>query len=239
MRRAALLALASLAALDIAAASPEGRWTGQAQLPDRKLPLVVDLAPGASGAWTGSLTIPGQNIKGAELSNIALDGNRIAFAAAAVLNPPTGGDGVAFKARIEGAAIVGEIRQAGNVAPFRLERTGAAQVDQAARSTPVANSTQGRWVGEFELGGYPRHVTLDIVNEGSAMPKVDFVVVGKQTTKVPVDFVAEEEGILRIESRPYGMTVEARVAGDRIEGMLEVGSQEIPFLLRRSVEKRS
>ena len=238
MRRAALLVFLSLTAV-AAAAPPEGRWTGNARLPNRDLPLVVDLAQDKSGAWNGSLTIPGQNIKGAELSHVALEGRDIAFDAASVLSPPTGGAGVAFKARIEGAAIVGEMRQAGNVAPFRLERTGPAQVDVAARSTPVAGSTQGRWVGQFELGGYPRDVTLDIANEGSAKPRVEFIVVGKQTTRLPIDFVAEEEGILRIESRPYGTTLEARVAGDRIEGTLEVGATEIPILLRRSVEKKS
>ena len=236
MRRAALLVLLSLAGL-AAAAPPEGRWTGHARLPGRDLPIVVDLAPDKSGTWNGSITVPGLNIKGAALGHVTLQGGEVAFDAANVLSPPTGGDGVAFRGRIEGTAMVGEMRQGGNTAPFRLERTGSAQVELAAHSTPVAKSTQGRWVGEFELGGYPRHVTLDIANEASAPAKVDFVVVGKQTTKLPIDFVSEEEGMLRIESRPYGITLEARVAGDRIEGTLEVGPTEIPLLLRRSAEK--
>jgi hypothetical protein len=238
MHRAALVVFACLAAA-AAAAPPEGRWTGHAQLPGRNLPLVLDIAPGPSGSWIGSLTIPGQNIKGAELSRITLEGNRIDIEAGAVLSPPTGGGGVTFKARVEGAAIVGEMDQAGNKAPFRLVRTGPAQIDPAARSAPVASSTQGRWVGEFELGGYPRHVTLDIANDGANKPKVDFVVVGKQTTKLPIDLVNEAEGILHIESRLYGTTLEARVSADRIEGTLEVGANEIPILLRRSAEKTS
>jgi hypothetical protein len=131
------------------------------------------------------------------------------------------------------------MEQAGNKAPFRLVRTGSAQIDPAARSAPVASSTQGRWIGEIELGGYPRHVTVDIVNDGANKPKVDFVVVGKQTTRLPVDLVNEEEGILHIESRPYGITLEARVGADRIEGTLEVGTNEIPIVLRRSAEKTS
>lgn len=238
MRRAALVVFACLAAA-AAAAPPEGRWTGHAQLPGRNLPLVLDIAPGPSGSWIGSLTIPGQNIKGAELSRITLEGNRIDIDAGAVLSPPTGGGAVTFKARVEAAAIVGEMAQTGNKAPFRLERTGPAQIDPAARSAPVASSTQGRWVGEFELGGYPRHVTLDIANDGANKPKVDFVVVGKQTTKLPIDLVNEVEGILHIESRLYGTTLEARVSADRIEGTLEVGANEIPILLRRSAEKTS
>jgi hypothetical protein len=238
MRRAALVVFLSLATL-AAAAPPEGRWAGHAQLPGRNLPLVVDIAPGPSGGWIGSLTIPGQNIKGAELAQVALDANRIDFDAGTVLGSPTGGSGVAFKARMEGGAIVGEMDQAGNKAPFRLVRTGPAQVDQAARSAPVASSTQGRWIGEFELGGYPRHVTLDIANDGANKPKVELVVVGKQVSRLPIDLVNEEEGILHIESRLYGTTLEARVSADRIEGTLEVGANEIPILLRRSAEKTS
>ncbi|HSS26965.1 MAG TPA: hypothetical protein VLL50_03370 [Usitatibacter sp.] len=238
MRRAALVVFLSLAAV-AAAAPPEGRWAGHAQLPGRSLPLVVDIAPGPSGGWIGSLTIPGQNIKGAELAQIALDGDRIAIDGGTVLSLPAGGGGVTFKARVEGTAIVGEMDQAGNKAPFRLVRTGPAQVDQAARSAPVASSTQGRWIGEFELGGYPRHVTLDIANDGANKPKVELVVVGKQVSRLPIDLVNEEEGILHIESRLYGTTLEARVSADRMEGTLEVGANEIPILLRRSAEKTS
>lgn len=235
MRRAAL-ALLSLAALIAAAAPPEGRWTGRAELPGRDLPLVVDLAPDASGAWNGSLTIPGLNIKGAALGHVSVTGDAIAFDAGNAVGLASAG-GATFTARIQAATMRGEMHQAGNAAPFTLTRTGEAQVDAAARSTPVANSTQGRWVGEYEMAGYPRHVTLDIANDGDNMPKVDFVVVGKLTTKLPIDFVAEEEGVLRIESRPYGITLEARVAKDRIEGTLEQGPIEVPIVLRRPAEK--
>lgn len=237
MRRAALVVLLSLSAL-AGAAPPEGRWTGHAQLPGRGLPLVVDLARDSSGAWSGSLTVPGLDIKGAGLAHIAVDGNEVAFDAGNAIGLASAG-GATFKARIDGATMSGEMRQAGNAASFTLKRTGDAQVDAAARSTPVAASTQGRWVGQYEMAGYPRHVTIDIANDGAGMPKVDFVVVGKLTTKLPIDLVAEEEGILRIESHPYGITLEARVAKDRIEGTLEQGPVEVPILLRRQAEKTS
>jgi hypothetical protein len=238
MRRAALVVLFSLSALAGVAAPPDGRWTGHAQLPGRVLPLVVDLARDASGAWSGSLTIPGLDIKGAGLGHVAVEGNEVAFDAGNAIGVASAG-GATFKARIDGSTMAGEMRQAGNAAPFTLRRTGDAQVDAAARSTPVAASTEGRWIGRYEMAGYPRQVTLDIANDGTGMPKVDFVVVGKLTTKLPIDFVAEEEGILRIESHPYGITLEARVAKDRIEGTLEQGAVEVPILLRRSTEKAS
>jgi hypothetical protein len=198
----------------------------------------MDLARDKAGAWTGSLTIPGLDIKGAPLGHFKLEGTEISFDAGSALGIATD-DGARFKARFDAATMTGDMTQAGNTARFTLTRTGSAQVDAVERSRPVASTTQGKWIGEFELGGYPRHVTLDIANDGDAAPKVEFVVVGKMTTKLPIDFAAEEEGILRIESRPYRLTFEARVAPDRLEGTLEQGFLEVPIVLHRATEKTS
>jgi len=231
-----MLALAALGGR--AAGDAEGRWAGRASLPGRDLDLVVDLAREPSGAWVGSLTVRGFDVKGAPLGNIAVGDAGLAFDAGDALGAPP--DGAAFKGRIDAqGAMTGTMSQAGNTAPFRLERVGAAQVDAAPRSTPVAHATEGRWVGRFELGGYPRDVTLDIANQGAAMPQVDFVVVGKATTKLPIDRVAEEDGVLRIESRAYRFAFEGRVRGDRIDGTLELGPTEMPLVLQRAPGKSS
>lgn len=232
---AALLAAAFPAG---AAQDPAGRWTGRAEVPGRPLPLVVDLAKDAAGTWIGSLTIPGFDVKGAPLGGIAIAGPDVSFDSGDALGAPPDGPAL-FKARLDGAAMAGELRQGGNVAPFLLRRTGEAQVDLGSRSGPVAEATQGRWIGEYELGGYARHVTVDIANEGLAKPRVDFVVVGKATTKLPIDFVAEQDGVLRIESRLYRISFEGRVAGERIVGSLEQGPVEVPLVLRRPGEKAS
>ncbi|HEX4781650.1 MAG TPA: hypothetical protein VH301_12895 [Usitatibacter sp.] len=232
------IALATTAISAAAAGSPEGRWTGVARVPDRPLTLVVDLAKDSAGAWIGSLTIPGLDVNGASLGSISVTGNDVLFDSGGALGVPPDGPAT-FRGRLEGDTLAGELRQAGNAAPFTLKRIGDAQVDLTTRSKPVADSTQGRWVGEYEMGGYPRQVTVDIANEGLATPRVDFVVVGKATTKLPIDFVAEQDGVLRIESRPYRITFEGRVAADRIVGSIEAGPVEVPLVLRRSVEKTS
>jgi hypothetical protein len=135
--------------------------------------------------------------------------------------------------------MTGTFAQAGNRAPLRLERTGPAQVEAAPRPTPVSRAAEGRWEGRYDMGGYPRNVTVEIANQGAAMPRVDFVVVGKATTRLPIDFVAEEEGVVRIESRAYRIAFQGRVHDDRIEGILEQGPLEIPLVLRRPERKPS
>jgi len=232
MRRIALLGL-GLAALQAGAADFAGRWSGMAAIPGRELPVVVDLARDASGAWAGSLIIPGIDVKGAALHDIQVVGDEVRFDAGDALGPAPYGP-TTFAARLgNDGRLRGEMKQAGNAAPLTLARTGEAQVEYAPKSGPVAAATEGRWVGEFELGGFPRKVTIDIANRGKEPAQVDFVVVGKQTTKIPVDFVAEEDGVLRIASQIYRIVFEGRVSPGRIDGSIDVGPQEIPLKLCR------
>jgi hypothetical protein len=234
MRTLVMLLIASMATLSSGAADPAGRWTGTIRIPGRDVPLVVDLAKDASGAWSGSMILPGFGVKGASLGNVKVAGNDVAFDAGETLGVAP--NNATFTARLdESAGMTGQFRQGGNTAPFTLKRTGVAQVDAARRSTAVGRDTEGRWVGEYEMNGYPRHVTVDIANHAGAPASVDFVVVGKATTRVPVDFIAEEEGILRIESSPYRMAFEGRVqaSGGRITGTIDNGLAEVPLILRR------
>ena len=223
----------ALVSLTAGAEILDGRWTGAADVPGRPIPLVIDLARDPGGAWTGSLTVPGLDVKGAALANIAVQGDEMRFDAGDALGAAPFGPATFVLRVAAGGRMRGELTQAGNVAPIALARTGDAQVEPPRRSTRVAATTEGRWVGDFELGGFPRHVTLDIANAASGAAQVDFVVVGKATTKLPVDYVAEEDGVLRIESRPYRVAVEGRVAAGRIDAIVEVGPQEIPMRLRR------
>jgi hypothetical protein len=195
---------------------------------------VVDLAKDPSGAWTGSMIIPGFDVKGAPLGNITVTGKDLSFDAGDAFGAAP--NNASFKAHVEEAtAMTGQFTQGGHEAAFRLKRTGPAQVDLARRSTAVTSGTEGRWVGEYEMGGYPRHVTIDIANRAGGAPSVEFVVVGKATTRVPIDFVAEEEGMLRLESNAYRIIFEGRVqaAEGRIVGTLDSGPFEVPFTLRR------
>ena len=238
MRRI-IICLASVTALACGAAQDfTGRWAGRAQVPGRDVRLVVDLARDSSGAWTGSLIIPGFDVKGAPLRNLEVKGDSLAFDIGDALGPAPFGPAT-FKARLGAqGAMAGEMKQAGNSAPFTLKRVGEAQVEAGVRSTAVSRGTEGRWVGEFVLSGYPRKVTFDIANHPGAPASVDFVVIGKATTQIPVDFVSEEEGLLRVVSNAYRVTFEGRTGEGTIVGTVEIGPLEFQLTLRRE-EKAS
>ena len=239
--RALSIALALFPALASgAAATPEGRWEGLIQIPGRELSLIVDLKPESSGRWTGSMIIPGLGIKGASLSDIGVSDTDVQFGAHALL---AGSSGPAtFKAHLTApAAMTGEMKQAGNVANFSLKQVGPAQVESPPHSTMVARELEDEWHGEFELGGYPRHVTVTLENHANTGATARFVVVGKKTNDLPVDLVIQEGVLLRIESQATQVNYEGRFFKEsgEIRGSIELGSMELPLTLRRAAGGKS
>jgi hypothetical protein len=142
-----------------------------------------------------------------------------------------------FKARLTGAdRMAGEMRQGGNVARFALVKVGPAQVESAARSTPVARDLEARWSGQYEFGGYPRQVTITLENHADAGASARFVIVGKMTNDLPVDLVIQQGNVLRVESQSTQVSFEGRVFSEagEIRGTIEVGPVELPLVLRRA-----
>jgi hypothetical protein len=241
MRQTIIALLLCTPALAGAAGEPAGRWEGAIRIPGRELPLIVDLASRAGGGWTGSLIMPGFGLSGAPMSNIVVGTADVAFDLGGALRSPTYGP-ASFSAHIEGDdRMTGEFRQAGNVAPFTLNKVGRAQVETPARSTAVRRELEAAWTGEFMLGDYPRNVTITVANHAGGAATAAFVVVGKQTTDLPVELVVEEGDFLRIESPAKGVTFEGRFARDRdeIAGSIELGSFELPVVLRRKPRSSS
>jgi hypothetical protein len=206
-----------------------GRWEGSVQIPDRELKVIVDLAQQSGGpAWIGSIIIPGLNIKGAALSEIAVDGPEVTFAIKSVL--------AKFKAHLTAEEMLsGDFVQAGNTAPFKLAKIGTAQVELPPQSTKVSKEIEGEWKGEYELFGYPRHVTVKLTNHSAEGAAVEFIVVGKKTNNLPIDLVTQEGDLLTIDSQDTGISYEGRFdrkSGD-IKGTLTQGPIELPLVLRR------
>jgi hypothetical protein len=242
MRQTIIVSLCLLATLSAAAGkTPEGRWAGSVAIPGRDLQLVVDLAQDSTGVWIGSIIMPGLGIKGAAASNVLASDTGFAFDVDRPLR--TAADAPAkFKAQLTAdGRLRGEMSQGGNVAAFDLERIGAAQVEVPQRSTSVSRAVEDQWLGEFELGGYPRHVTITFANQAGAAATARFIIVGKQTTDVPIDLVVEVGDLLRIESQANHVAFEGRFSSksDEIKGTVELGTLEVPMVLRRSARRSS
>src|SRR5438874_1559665 len=233
MRVAFILFLAS-AVLSYADENAAGRWEGSVQIPGRHLKLIVDLATESSGSgWQGSVTIPGLGLKGAPLSDIALNGSNVVFSIKTALADQRTG-AAKFNAHFVGdGKLAGDFVQAGNSAPFALEKTGAPQVEIPPRSTAIAKEIEGEWKGGYELFGYPRKVTIKLQNHGTEGATAEFVIVGKKENKLPVDLVRQEGEFLTIDSHETGLTFEGRIGKGEIKGNVLQGPIEIPVVLKR------
>ena len=212
-----------------------GRWEGSVKIPERELKLIVDLAQ-ESGGWIGSIIIPGLDVKGATLTDIAMSGSDVTFSIKSALGAGSVGQ-AKFEAHLTANdTLSGDFVQAGNTAPFALRRAGPAQVELPPRSTAVDKEFEGEWKGEYELFGYPRHVTIKLVNHNAEGATAEFVVVGKKTNNLPVDLVTQEGDLLSIDSHETGINYEGRFdqkAGE-IKGTFTQGPIELPLVLRRA-----
>src|SRR4029077_817123 len=103
-------------------------------------------------------------------------------------------------------------------------------------STAIAKEIEGEWKGEYELFGYPRHVTIKLVNRAADGATAEFVVVGKKTNNLPVDLVTQEGDLLTIDSHETGINYEGRLdrKTNEIKGTFAQGPIELPLVLRRS-----
>src|SRR5579863_1918378 len=235
MRFLVAVALVALSTADAnAAPSAAGRWQGVVQIPGLPLHATIDLDQDRSGAWTGSIVVPELAIKNVALTDITPRDGALTFAIKGALAGPQEPPAT-FEARFDSDDVMsGTFTQAGNLAPFALRRTGAAQVDLPPRSTPVAKEMEGKWIGDYELMGYPRHVSVTFANHGADPATVEWVIVGKKVNNLPVDFVRRDADFVRIESHEFGINFEGRLRGGELDGTYEQGPVELPLVLKRA-----
>ena len=230
-----LAALGACATLALAAPTLDGRWQGTIALPGGDVACTLDLDRDGGGMWIGSVTFPEWNLRGASLEQIEVKGDEARFAIARQLGGP--GDAKAgFEAKLApDGSMTGEFTQAGNTARFALRKVGAAEVELPQASTPVPAELVGPWSGDFiGIGGYPRHVTLTLKQDGKAAG-AEFLVFGKQRNDLPVDLVTYAEQVLRVEASARGAAFEGRYADGALTGNFELGAFEFPLVLKPGV----
>ena len=235
LRLFATILLAS-AALCQAAESAAGRWEGVAQIPGNELRLIIDLSDEGGKGWTGSIIVPGFDIKGAELVDLHVRGGDLDFAIKGALGNERSGR-AELKAHLTGDGhLTGDFKQGGNSAPFVLTRTGAAQVDSPPRSTAVAKELEGEWKGDYEMMGYTRHATMKFAGRETEAIPVEFTIVGKKVNNVPVSLVTQDGDFVTVKSEEFGITFEGRLSKEagEIKGTLSQGPLEALLVLKRT-----
>jgi hypothetical protein len=204
-----------------------GRWEGTAAIPDDELPVIVDLAQ-ENGAWIGSIIIPGLDVKGMPLTDIAVKPPNVSFSV-------KGTFGIQLKLQLDGnGRLTGNFEQAGNRALTTLQKTGPPQVERPPRNTPVAQELEGEWKGDYQMLGYTRHVSIKFTNRGPDGAAAEFVIIGRRTNNLPVDLVTQEGDLVTVDSREIGFSFEGRLRDGKLNGAIRQGASETPLVLERA-----
>jgi hypothetical protein len=226
--RLSVTILLTCAAICRASEPAEARWEGSILIPGRELSVVIDLAQDASGKWIGSAILPGFSVKGAPLSDIAVNGVEVSFAIKEALAGPS------FQGRVDRETLAGEFQQSGNRAPFRLQKIGPPQVDPPRTGTAVSKELEGEWQGEFLVNGNKVNAILKLENHAGAPATAQFRVVGKRETNLPVDRVTLEGEWLTVRASEFQIAYQGQFRGGEIGGVFKQGPFESTLVLRRA-----
>ena len=203
-----------------------GQWEGTAQIPGNELTVVVDLAQ-ENGVWVGSIIIPGLGLKGVPLTDIKVQPPDVNFGVKGAL-------GVQLKLRLDANnKLAGNFEQAGNRAPASLQKTGMPQVEYPLRNTPVATELEGEWKGDYEMLGYPRHVSITFANHPDGAT-ADFVIVGRKHNVLSVDLVTQEGDLVTVDSHEMGFSFEGRLRNGKLTGAIRQAAIETPLVLEHA-----
>lgn len=236
------LALAAFTALAAQAQEPDaaGRWQGAIRLPQGELPVTVVLEK-ANAAWSGTIDIPVQNVRGFVLSEVSVEGAAVHFEMDGVPGQPTF-DGELSK---DGSMIAGTFRQGGQQLPFSVNRTDGESEDDPSSDlglpeTPIpGQGIVGDWLGVLRPGPATLRLALHVEEtpDGTLSAVLDSV---DQGAVIPVDSVTlEEAGRVRLELKRIGGRFEGTMNedGSAMEGTWHQGGRQLPLTFHRLAER--
>lgn len=215
-----------------------GHWEGAVEVQGTALEIVVDVARDAKGMWKGAISIPSQNLKDYPLSNLKVDGASLSFEMAGAQGLPT------FKGKLaaDGKTIVGELSQAGQTFPFKLDRKGEASMSAIATQTASINvsaDAEGIWQGTLDAGGTTLRLILKIAKkaDGSFTAVLDSP--DQANNDMPINVLTATADSLTFEMKYIGASYQGKFNKERTEvtGNWHQGGGALPLTLKRGAKK--
>ena len=227
----AAAAFSLLAPFAIAQSAPgaSGRWEGTISVPDHELPIIVNLAP-QKDAWKGTIAIPEQNLKDFPLSSISVAKDAVKFVMSGVPGNP------AFDGKLaaDGQSIAGNFTQGGGTITFALKRTGAAQFAELPKSTLVAKEFEGAWEGTLDTGGPKLRLVLNLVNEKDSATGT-LTSIDQGGAVIPIAVIMQTKSELKLDLPSVGGSFKGEISKDAasITGTWTQGMGGLPLTLHR------
>jgi len=206
---------------------PSGHWEGTALVQNMSVPMQVDLARASDGRLSGTISVPGQHLKGLPLQTASVEGTSIRFQAR---------EDQPFSGSIsdDGSSITGEMQTNGASFPITLKRNGAARIDAPPTSPAIGKELEGTWKGVLGGDGGLRLVLI-LINHADGTATGVLENLDEGGLHVPVA-ITQRGTAVTIDTPvvPGSFTGTISADGARLTGTYRQGDSEWPLTFTRS-----
>ncbi len=193
--------------------NPAGHWEGAVRMGPQQIGLTLDLARNVNPEWEASMGVPAENLTGAVVTDIAVNGNSVRFVAVELMmakfDLTLGSDGI----------MKGTVSTPEGPTQIEFRRTGEAKVQLIAPSPAVSKELEGDWEGALQA---PNNTSFPLVFHFRNRPD--------HTVAATIDSPARNAMGLPLDSvRQAGMKVEIgiKIAGATFHGALNQEGTEL------------
>jgi hypothetical protein len=205
-----------------------GHWEGGIQTPGEGLSIAVDLAR-TGDTWEATIDIPAQSLKAFPLSGVAVRGENVGFAMPRLPGNPQ------FKGTVakDGKQIVGEFRQAEQMFPFTMRRTGDATIERPPASTPVGSEFIGAWEGTLDANGQKLRLVLKLANTPAGPASASIISLDQGGAEIPAATVVQTGARLKVLLPAIAGTFEGEHKDAVLTGTWTQGPGTLPLVLTK------
>ena len=210
-----------------------GHWEGNIVIPGTPLAIRVDLEQ-KDGAWSGTIDIPAQGLRGFRLAKVSVTAFDVSFAMEGIPGDPM------FKGKLKGAdmGIAGDFTQGGQTFPFQLERKAAQQLkagDTPQKGLP-GSGLAGFWQGSLKPTVVAEmRLALEIVKASDEVYKGVAISLDQGAAKMPLTAVTEKAGVVHLEIASVGGEFDGKMSADgsEIAGEWRQSGSKLPLVYKR------